>query len=199
MKISTAALLALLTLPAAALAQAVDQKNPPPQPPLRKTPVASAPRDGTLISGAVYLGELAPDFELEASKGPPLKLSATRGHWILLAFSDRKEHLAPLGQILAPFDSAGIELLGVCREKTYVLKGFVERDRVRFRMLSDLTGEISAMYGLYDRLHSSIVPGFFVLDLEGRVRLGLLGRLPAPKEIAILALDTKEGPPPEGP
>ena len=87
----------------------------------------------------------------------------------------------------------------MCREKTYVLKGFVERDRVRFRMLSDLTGEISAMYGLYDRLHSSIVPGFFVLDLEGRVRLGLLGRLPAPKEIAILALDTKEGPPPEGP
>jgi len=99
---------------------------------------------------------------------------------VLLVFDDRKESLVGLRDIAIDARTLGITILGTCDEKAYVLKSWAEREQMPFRLLADPTGEISAMYGLFDNEHSSTQPGFVMIDRAGIVRMALLGqRLPA--------------------
>jgi peroxiredoxin Q/BCP len=132
------------------------------------------------VSGEVYIGEKAPDFELDASNGHPLQLSSTRGDWVLVVFDGRKESLRDLKAKVEEAHSFGVKILGVCDEKAYVLKSWADREQMPFLLLADPTGEISAMYGLYDGERFTTGPGFVLVDRDGIVRMALLGqRLPA--------------------
>jgi peroxiredoxin len=95
---------------------------------------------------------------------------------VLLVFADRKEDLAPLRESVNDLRPLGIQLLGVCNEKARTLEIYNARNPVPFPLLADVTGEISAMYGLYDHAHSSTRPGFLVLDRDGVVRMAVLGQ-----------------------
>ena len=64
-------------------------KSPPPVTPDR--PAATRNPHGQLGAiGKVFIGDLAPDFELDGSHGVPVKLSRLRGDWLLLVFADRE-------------------------------------------------------------------------------------------------------------
>ena len=65
---------------------------------------------------------------------------------------------------------------GICADKAHVLKAYAERMRLPFVMLSDVTGEISQLYGLYDTRMSQVRPGFALVDRQGVVRMALLGQ-----------------------
>jgi alkyl hydroperoxide reductase subunit AhpC len=43
-------------------------------------------------------------------------------------------------------------------------------------LLSDVTGEISQLYGLYDTRMRQVRPGFVLIDRQGVVRVALLGQ-----------------------
>jgi peroxiredoxin len=126
------------------------------------------------ISGNVYIGELAPDFELANWRGRPTKLSRMRGHSLLLVFSERREDLGRLRAILPMIADLDVVVVGVCADKPQTLRTFVERDTIPFELLSDATREVAAVYGLFDRERSWIQPGFLVLDATGTVRMALL-------------------------
>jgi peroxiredoxin len=99
---------------------------------------------------------------------------------VLLAFADRKEDLAPLANIHTSLRRQGVQILGVCNEKAHNLRSFAAREKTPFLLLADVTGDVSAMYGVYDYITQTTLPGFLVLDREGDVRLSLLGsQLPA--------------------
>jgi len=182
-------LLSLMLVSAAPVfSQGVQDKTPPPSAPDAKVPdVNGPPVSGQWIRGSVYTGELAPDFELPASTGHLVKLSSFRSRWTLLVFAERKEGLAPLASIRDQMLSMGVQMVGVCDEKAYYLVAFAAKGGPPFPMLGDVTGEISALYGLYDAKRETTEPGFFMIDPEGKVRLALLGQQLRPADIASLA------------
>ena len=179
-------LIAVLALAPAARAQ-VEGKNPPRPTPAPPTAPTSGPQLRPNSSGQVQMGELAPNFELDGSRGKPVKLSSYRGHWLLLTFGDRKEHFAPLQQVSAELDSSDIRLLGVCGEKGYNLVAYAKRENLSFVVLADLTREISELYGLYDWQERKVLPGYLLISPEGEVRLALLGQSFPPADVARLA------------
>ena len=162
-----------------------------------KAPPSRLPRDPTStprnppaqghINGQIYLGEEAPDFELDGSRGKPVRLTSFRGEWVVLVFADRREQLAKLSAIDGDMKEMGAVLLGVCKEKAYVLERYGPRVKLPFVVLADWSGEIAALYGLYNYERSEIQSGFLVLDRTGTVRSAFVGATLPPEEIARIA------------
>ena len=165
----------------------VGVKEPPRQNPSESTVPHGTPQFQARISGDVEVGELAPDFELDASDGRHIQLSSYRGRWLILVFGDRKETVAPMAAVASALDSSGIAVLGVCNEKSYFLASFAKQSRFPFPILSDVTREISAMYGLDDERERSVQPGFVMIEPRGNVRFALLGETLPPADVARLA------------
>jgi peroxiredoxin len=175
----TATFVLLATLAVAAPAEAQKSTGSPSATPPEAATAPGATRR-TRLPGIAAIGERAPDFELDASNNTPVKLSRMRGDWVLLAFADRKEDLASLASIHTSMRRQGVQILGVCNEKAHNLRSYTQRQKTPFLLLADVTGEVSAMYGVYDYLTQTTLPGFLVLDREGDVRLSLMGsHLPA--------------------
>ena len=179
-------LIACVLLALARDSDAQEPKGTTGSPPRPTTGSPRTPSGQLRISGNVYIGELAPDFELANWRGRPTKLSRLRGHSLLLAFSERREDLGRLRAILPMIADLDVVVVGVCADKPQTLRAFVERDTIPFELLSDATREVAAVYGLFDRERSWIQPGFLVLDATGTVRMALLGRLPPVDQIAEL-------------
>jgi len=155
------------------------------QPPAATT--TGSPQFQSRIRGQASVGDLAPDFELDGSNGRPVRLSSFRGRWVVLAFGDRKETVAPMASVAASLDSARIQLIGVCNEKSYFLEAFARRRRFPFPLLADVTREISDMYGLYESRERFVLPGFVMIDPRGNVQFALLGQSLPASDIARLA------------
>lgn len=185
--------LATLLLCGAALArdagaQGDEPKAPPPsQPPHEPGPQPHNPPAQGHILGQIYLGERAPDFELDGSRGAPVMLSRLRGDWVLLTFADRRDSLIRLRDVERELNELGVRIVGICREKAYNLENAARRDSASFLMLADVTGEVSAAFGLYDSLHGLVEPGFVLLDRTGVVRSAFFGQTLPPIEVARLA------------
>jgi len=176
-----------LGMPLVALAQP-DNKTPTtvmPDP----TPTSSgaAPVGQLRVGGSVLVGEPAPDFDLWGSRNRELRLSRTRGDWVLLAFADRRESLGELTAVRSELKGSGVTILGVCHDKPQTVRTYTEKNKIPFEILSDVTGEVSSIYGLYDGGGRRILPGFVVLDRQGIVRMALLGtRLPPDQVVEIV-------------
>ncbi len=176
MKRATCVLIVLLALGGVAAAQDEEKPPKPLRPPrVREAPLNPAPAPLHILS-QIYIGEAAPDFELDGSEGRPVRLAHLKGYRVLLVFADGRTALAPLKDIDAELRKLGVRTYGVCREKAYVLKSYADREHVPFVLLSDMTGEISQLYGLYDAGASLIRPGYVLMDRQGLVRLALLGQ-----------------------
>jgi alkyl hydroperoxide reductase subunit AhpC len=102
-------------------------------------------------------------------------------------FDDRKEKFAPFAKEEQEARVLGARIVAVCDEKAYNLKSYVERNQLKFVMLADVTGEISAIYGMYDPERYTTAPGFVILDREGVVRLALVGKTLPASDIVRLA------------
>ena len=183
-------LFVLTLLAPSALAQVPEPKSPPPAPPAttRMAPILT-PHPGMIILGQVSVGQPAPDFELDGSRGLPVRLSSLRGDWVLLVFTDRKEGMMPLGGVSRTLREHGIQLVGVCNEKAHTLETFAAREGVPCLLLADVTGEVSAVYGLWDRISTSTVPGFALIDRRGVVQIALLGRTLPAQQLARMVID----------
>ncbi|MEO5617058.1 MAG: peroxiredoxin family protein [Candidatus Eisenbacteria bacterium] len=180
--------LTLALLPAApGFAQADSKQGPGNQQPTPPPGNSGSPQYESRISGEAAVGERAPDFELDGSQGKPVRLSSYRGQWVVLAFGDRKETVAPMAEVAASLESAGIRLLGVCNEKSYFLGSYARQKRFPFPLLADVTREISDMYGLYDSRERFVLPGFIMIDPRGTVRFALLGHSLPAEDVARLA------------
>lgn len=179
-------LIALLTLAAGSAALAQDNpKVPPPQAPAEQGALSKPPRGSIGPSGQVTIGDLAPDFELDGSRGEPVKLSRLRGDWVLLVFNERRDDFLPMRSIEAEMRESGVRIVGVCHEKARTLDNYPGRDSAPL-MLADALGDVSQMYGLFDNSRHATVPGFLVLDRDGIVRIAFFGRLLPPEEIGRL-------------
>jgi peroxiredoxin len=176
MRRSLFAVVVLLALAGAARADETG-KNPGPatSPANPQSPVSPVPQE-TRIQSQVYVGERAPDFELDGSQGRPVRLAHLKGYWILLVFEDRRADLTPLKEIEPDLRRLGVKPYGICADKVHVLKSHVEQTQLPIVLLSDVTGEISQLYGLYDTRMRHVRPGFVLINRQGVVRMALLGQ-----------------------
>ena len=163
-----------------------EPKTPPQAPPQTTEPGAPSPKPRVHVYGQVFIGESVPDYRLDGSDGLIVRPSRFRGNWELMVFADRKEMLAPLAAVhdsLLPF---GVSIFGVCREKAHNLRSYSSRLALPFVLGADVTGEVSALFGLYDAVHSTISPGLLLIDRSGVVRMALLGQHLPPDQVAAL-------------
>lgn len=163
----------------------VDPKTPSIQPPAQDRSNQS-PSGQLGVSGRVFVGERAPDFELSGSSGHARKLSQLRGDWVLLVFTERKEQLAALREVHSDLQTVGVKLIAVSGDNPQSLRAYAKRQELPFEVLSDPTRQIAAVYGLFDHGRNWILPGFLVLDRAGIVRMALLGQALPSDQIAAL-------------
>jgi len=179
----------------ASLARAQDptrtsQPKPDPSTPTNTT----SPRGREAVSGLVTIGERAPDFELDASTGKSMKLSSLRGGWVILAFSERRRDLTALDGVRGDLQRLGGRAVGVVHDKQQTTMSAAARDKIPMLFLSDPTGEVSSLYGLFSWARREVLPGFFVLDRDGIVRLAVIGQVLPPDQMVEL-LDLLVGSP----
>jgi len=172
-----------MTLATPALGQS-DSKIPSPTPSDRQ-PALVSPHAQLNSAGFVYIGDHAPDFVLDGSHGLPVQLSRLRGDLVLLVFSDRRDQFVAMRAIVPQMHEIGVRVVGVCHEKARTLDTYPERESVPL-MLADATGEVAAAYGLWDSASRQTIPGFFLLDRDGVVRIAFSGRHLPPDEIGRL-------------
>lgn len=182
MKTPTLCLIAALVVPAGFAA--------PPEPKTPQTPgvarpegVSRLPSGYQGIIGQVYVGEAAPGFELTSADERRVKLSSFAGDRVLLYFADRRDALSRYRLTADSLRSLGVRLIGIARASPRSLRSLAVRESLSFMLLSDPTGEISAIYGSYDFATSSIRPGYVLVGRTSIVRMALLGQTLPPGDL----------------
>ncbi len=128
------------------------------------------------VTSQVYVGETAPDFELDGSEGRPVRLAKLKGYWLLVVFADRRTDLAALQEVEPRLRKLGVKPYGICGDKAHTVVSFARQRQLPFVLLADVTGEVSQLYGLRDMRTGQIRPGFVLINRQGVVRMALLGQ-----------------------
>ncbi len=130
---------------------------------------------------AVFIGQKAPDFTANTTKGP-LVFSSLKGKWVLLfshpadftpvcttefmAFSNRYED----------FRKLGVELIGLSVDSIYShiawLKDIKEHYGIEipFPVIADIDKEVARLYNVLDEKVGGTVRGVFIIDPDQVVR-----------------------------
>jgi peroxiredoxin Q/BCP len=180
----------LLCIVAPALAETDREQSPPA--PSREGAATEVPTGQLRLIGTVHVGEHAPDFTAASTSGRELTLSRMKGDWLVLVFAESREEFTGLRDLQNRLFEVGPRVLGICKDKPQRLRAYAESEELPFELLSDVTGEISALYGYYDWQSRATTRGFVVLDRFGVVRLALQGQAPA-DQVADLARFTIAG------
>jgi peroxiredoxin len=166
-----------------ALAQSAEVKTPSTSAPTQ-TDKSQSPSTGYRgVIGQIAIGEPAPGFELTNADGRRVRLSAFAGSRILLCFADRRDMVSQYGPLAESLGVSGVRLVAIAHDSPRSLKAMAERDSLAFELLSDPTGEISAIYGSYDASTSSIRPGYVLVGRTNLVRMAILGQRLPPDEV----------------
>lgn len=185
---ATAILLAtVLVWASPSLAQENPKTKPPSLPGESPPATTTAGRTGINVSGDAFVGEMAPDFQIDGSHGKPVQLAHLHGDWVILVFNERRANVMDMASIASDLKLLGGVILAVCHEKTRQLEQAQQRDPLPFEVGADPTGEVSSQYGAFDRVTGTMVPGVFVIDRHGKVRLAVLGEKVPPEAVLDLA------------
>jgi len=143
--------------------------------PPRDASQSSAPASRSEPSARITINEAVPDFTLSDARGASRKLSSLRGQWIALVFAGGRESLARLDTLARLLDADGVRVVAVCVEKPQTLARLGVRESRSLLTLADATAEVTAMFGLWDPVTRTPIPGWVLVDPEGTARVALLG------------------------
>lgn len=128
------------------------------------------------VTSSLHLGHRAPDFELQDEVGEKVRLHSLRGQWVALFFVSRREGLPPLDTVQRDLETRGVRVVAVCADKAHSLRRYLRDHPSSALTLSDPMSDVAALYGLFDNTRAATLPGMVVLDVEGVVRLALMGQ-----------------------
>lgn len=166
-----------------ALAQSAEPKTTTGTPSTRVETSSQVPAGYRGVSGHVAVGESAPGFELTNAAGDHVRLSSFGGTRVLLCFAERRESIPPYQAVAESLLASGVRLVMIAHDSPRSLKALADREGLTFELLSDPTGEISAIYGSYDAGISSIRPGYVLVGRSSVVRMVLLGQHLPPTDL----------------
>jgi peroxiredoxin len=140
----------------------------------------------SLPTGAVSVGDLAPDFTLKDLDGQSVTLSDLRGdHVVLIDFwatwcGPCKQEMPHLQELYEQYEDRGFVVLAVdVRESVNLVRPFVSSEGYTFPVLLDSTGNVTRQYGVRG------IPAIFIVDTRGVIRKAREGYSPGvEKELA---------------
>lgn len=124
-------------------------------------------------------GQLAPDFELPATGGHPVRLSDQRGKLVVLYFypKDNTPGCTSEGQdyrdLYDLFQALDCEVFGISRDSVKSHEGFKAKLGLPFELLSDEDERVCEAYGvikmknMYGKKVRGIERSTFVIDRDG--------------------------------
>lgn len=124
-------------------------------------------------------GQLAPDFELPATGGHPVRLSDQRGKLVVLYFypKDNTPGCTTEGQdyrdLYDLFQALDCEVFGISRDSVKSHEGFKAKLGLPFELLSDEDERVCEAYGvikmknMYGKKVRGIERSTFVIDRDG--------------------------------
>lgn len=130
-------------------------------------------------------GQQAPNFSLKDQRGETITLSDLRGKRVVLfAYPAAMTPACTMEacefqDATAPFETAGITVLGISPDDTDKLARFAERDSIQYPLLSDPDNETLLAYGAfgekknYGRIYQGVIRSTFVIDAEGKIEHAL--------------------------
>jgi peroxiredoxin Q/BCP len=133
------------------------------------------------ISVTIDDGMAAPDFELPDADGNSVKLSALRGHPVVVYFYPKDDTSGCTAEakdftcIAAEFNKAGAEVLGISPDSPMSHSKFAEKHALGVRLLSDETRTAAEAYGvwveksMYGRKYMGVERATFLIDNAGKV------------------------------
>ncbi len=143
-----------------------------------KTPAAKPTPDP---KPAPQVGSPAPDFELPADDGSTVRLSDLRGKKVVLFFYPKDNtpgctvEACGFRDLQADFEGLNAVVFGVSRDSVKSHAGFVEKQNLSFRLLSDPSAETIAAYGSWGekkfmgKTSIGILRTTVVIDEEGNI------------------------------
>ena len=143
--------------------------------------MTTEPRDANQ-SKILSAGTQAPDFELRSSPEKTTKLSALRGHPVILAFYPADwspvcgDEVVLFNEVLSEFREHGAELLGISVDGVWCHAAFARDRNLRFPLLSDFEpkGAVSRAYGAYRAADGISERALFLVDSDGVIRWSYL-------------------------
>lgn len=186
--------LALTLIAVSANAQTESRTNPnAPIPPPKSTSSGSLGESARAVEHWA-VGARAPDFELLNAAGARFLLHESRGPWVALFFTERREELPHVADLARTLDSLKVRTLVVCHEKVRALAAWNGKPRSSIiTVLADERGDISALYGLWENVGAMTRPGFFLLDPQGVIRVALVGQMVNAPSLPGLVQSAAEG------
>ncbi len=137
------------------------------------------------------VGEVAPDFDIPEADGTTKRLSDFRGKAAVVLFFYPKDdspvctaEACSFRDSYEAFREAGAELIGVSSDSPETHRGFTERHRLPYRLVSDADGALRKLYGVPKTLW--LIPGrvTYVIDKQGMVRHMFASQFQAAKHAA---------------
>ncbi|MEP6615747.1 MAG: redoxin domain-containing protein [Ginsengibacter sp.] len=127
-------------------------------------------------------GEIAPEFELQATPDQKLKLSDLKGKPVILAFYPADwspvcgDQMALYNETLKFFHKHHAELIGISVDSKWCHMAFEQSRNLHFTLLSDFEpkGAVSRLYGAYNETEGVSKRALFVIDGEGIIQWSYL-------------------------
>jgi peroxiredoxin Q/BCP len=129
----------------------------------------------------LQVGDRAPTFTLVDQHGEKIKLTAQKGHKVLLFFYPKANTSGCTTQASGLRDIAGdlgdLAILGVSPDAPDKQLGFDEKHSLGFPLLSDPDHVVAAKYGawgpkkLYGREYEGIIRSAFLIDERGKIEV----------------------------
>jgi thioredoxin-dependent peroxiredoxin len=142
----------------------------------------------------VNVGDLAPDFTLQADDSRKVSLKDFRGKTVILYFYPKDvtpgctTEALGFKEAVKDFERQGVVILGLSKDTVESHRKFKEKYELPFTLLSDPETQVLNLYGvwkqknLYGRTFMGTERSTFVIDPEGRIKK--LYRKVKPKEHA---------------
>ncbi len=120
------------------------------------------------------VGQEAPDFEAESSKGK-LKLSSLRGRKVVLYFYPKSftpgctREMERFSQLYDQFKESNAEVIGVSADSISTQKRFAEKYGDKFPVIADKEKKVISAYGVLNEKGTSAERVTFIIDENGKI------------------------------
>lgn len=127
------------------------------------------------------INDLAPDFSLPDQDGKNHKLSDYRGKWVLLYFYPKDntpgctKEACTLRDAFEEFERKNAVVLGMSADSPKSHKGFMEKHKLPFVLLSDESKQVLESYGVWakkkflGREYLGILRNSYLINPEGKI------------------------------
>jgi mycoredoxin-dependent peroxiredoxin len=123
------------------------------------------------------VGDKAPDFELDSTKGGKLKLSDLKGKNVLINFyvldfspTWIKDLQASGSDNYQKFQAENTEVVGISANAPFSQKAFADFAKINYPLLSDQSGKVMQSFGVYDEQRRLAKRSYIIVDKEGVIR-----------------------------